>query len=182
METAQEMLREEGGWRFTLRELARRARVSHTAPYKHFADKSGLLAELATFGHQQLRDRINSATLRNEKSPHAEMVAIFHAHLGFVRTNASLYRLMFSGDVAGAPIAHEEEPGGNATRAALRDCLSRGQERGAFRPGPVDGQARAAWAFVHGLSLLLIDQHQPDDICAGAIEEAICSFLAGVLA
>ncbi|MGH8286574.1 MAG: TetR/AcrR family transcriptional regulator, partial [Steroidobacteraceae bacterium] len=45
IETALTMLTEEGAWNFTLREVARRAGVSHTAPYNHFADKSALLAE-----------------------------------------------------------------------------------------------------------------------------------------
>ena len=50
IETAQAMLREDKGWQFTLREVARRAGVSHAAPYKHFPDKSALLAELAMLG------------------------------------------------------------------------------------------------------------------------------------
>ena len=40
IETAQDMLREDKGWQFTLREVARRAGVSHAAPYKHFPDKA----------------------------------------------------------------------------------------------------------------------------------------------
>ena len=55
IETAQAMLREDKGWQFTLREVARRAGVSHAAPYKHFPDKSALLAELAMLGFHQLR-------------------------------------------------------------------------------------------------------------------------------
>ena len=57
IETAQAMLREDKGWQFTLREVARRAGVSHAAPYKHFPDKSALLAELATLGFNSLAIR-----------------------------------------------------------------------------------------------------------------------------
>ena len=57
IETAQDMLRENKGWQFTLREVARRAGVSHAAPYKHFPDKSALLAELATLGFDELTKR-----------------------------------------------------------------------------------------------------------------------------
>ncbi len=55
LETAEEMLREERSWQFTLREVARRAGVSHMAPYNHFADKSALLAELPMVGFERLR-------------------------------------------------------------------------------------------------------------------------------
>ena len=58
------MLREDKGWQFTLREVARRAGVSHAAPYKHFPDKSALLAELATLGFNQLREEIAEALSR----------------------------------------------------------------------------------------------------------------------
>ena len=61
IETAQAMLREEKGWQFTLREVARRAGVSHAAPYKHFPDKSALLAELAALGFDALRTVLASA-------------------------------------------------------------------------------------------------------------------------
>jgi AcrR family transcriptional regulator len=44
VESALELLRETGSLEFSLRELARRAGVSHNAPYKHFADKRELLA------------------------------------------------------------------------------------------------------------------------------------------
>lgn len=45
LDTAIEMLAEQDGWQFTLRKLARRTGVSHTASYKHFPDKAGLLAD-----------------------------------------------------------------------------------------------------------------------------------------
>src|SRR5215813_13027360 len=54
IETAQDMLRKEKGWQFTLREVARRAGVSHAAPYKHFPDKGALLTELVIQGFEQL--------------------------------------------------------------------------------------------------------------------------------
>ena len=54
IETAMAMLHEDKGWQFTLREVARRAGVSHAAPYKHFPDKAALLAEMALLGFARL--------------------------------------------------------------------------------------------------------------------------------
>jgi len=55
IDTALEVMREEQNWQFTLREIARRAGVSHAAPYKHFPDKGALLTALAMIGFDQLR-------------------------------------------------------------------------------------------------------------------------------
>ncbi len=61
IETAGRMLREDRGWEFTLREVARRAGVSHAAPYKHFPDKRALLVELAIQGFEQLGRAMTAA-------------------------------------------------------------------------------------------------------------------------
>jgi AcrR family transcriptional regulator len=47
IEAAQDLLDEGGPVLVTLREVGRRAGVSHNAPYKHFANKEELLAEIA---------------------------------------------------------------------------------------------------------------------------------------
>lgn len=58
IETALDTLQEQQGWQFTLREIARRANVSHSAPYRHFPDKAALLHELALIGFDRLRDEL----------------------------------------------------------------------------------------------------------------------------
>src|SRR6476659_7948607 len=55
---ALEVLGETQSLEFSLRELARRAGVSHNAPYKHFADKRELLAAVSTAGFELLTKRM----------------------------------------------------------------------------------------------------------------------------
>ena len=54
VKAAVEILGETQSLEFSLRELARRAGVSHNAPYKHFADKRELLAAVSAAGFEQL--------------------------------------------------------------------------------------------------------------------------------
>ena len=54
VKAALEILRETQSLEFSLRELARRAGVSHNAPYKHFADKRELLAAVSGAGFEML--------------------------------------------------------------------------------------------------------------------------------
>jgi AcrR family transcriptional regulator len=50
LSTALKVLRETESTEFSLRELARRAGVSHNALYKHFAEKGELLAAISARG------------------------------------------------------------------------------------------------------------------------------------
>src|SRR5271154_6600582 len=64
IESALALVTEEQDWTFSLREVARRAGVSHNAPYHHFADKRELLAAVAVVGFAALGERIQTATSR----------------------------------------------------------------------------------------------------------------------
>src|SRR5919204_3914996 len=68
IDTALRMVTEEGAWNFTLREVARRAGVSHAASYNHFADKSALLAEVAALGFDSLRQTLEAAARGQPRS------------------------------------------------------------------------------------------------------------------
>jgi AcrR family transcriptional regulator len=179
IETAQDMLREDKGWQFTLREVARRAGVSHAAPYKHFPDKGALLAELAAQGFHQLRQEIAAVVSRPFRSARAEFVAAAKAYIRFGVSNPSLYRLMFSADVDKRAHAHLNEAGLSAFGELLA-ILERGQSSGAFKKVPVRAQAAACWALVHGFTMLSIDgQLLPEKVGANP-ETALTSLLEGL--
>ena len=61
LEASLNLIREVGPGAFTLREVARRAGVSHNAPYRHFRDKEELLAALAAEGFDRLTDAMTKA-------------------------------------------------------------------------------------------------------------------------
>ena len=61
LEAGIELIREAGARGFTLREVARRSGVSHTAPYRHFRDKEDLTAAIAEDGFQMLGKEMHAA-------------------------------------------------------------------------------------------------------------------------
>src|SRR5271157_3002260 len=56
LEAAVALIGEVGSRDFTLREVARRAGVSHNAPYRHFASRDDLLLAVAGEGFERLRE------------------------------------------------------------------------------------------------------------------------------
>lgn len=159
IDTALAMVTEEGVWNFTLREVARRAGVSHAAAYNHFEDKSALLAEVATLGFESLRQAMEAAAGGHPRSARQAFAGIGAAYVRFGVEHPAHYRLMMGPeltDKARYPALHAASE--SAFRVLLTGVLERAQASGQVRRGPVHDQALAAWSLVHGLTTHLIDE------------------------
>ena len=90
------MLAEEGVEALSLRGLARRAGVSHNAPYQHFADKDALLAAIAEQGFGLLADAIESSqTDAGTDSFRERLIAAGQGYVRFAIEHPHHFRLMF---------------------------------------------------------------------------------------
>ncbi|MCP3103204.1 TetR/AcrR family transcriptional regulator [Myxococcus sp. K15C18031901] len=172
------MLREDGRFQFTLREVARRAEVSHAAPYNHFPDKSALLAELGMVGFDRLREALVASRPKKVPTLREEFVEMSRAYVSFGVENPALYRLMFSPDV-GSDV-HLSERAVSAFRV-LVELLERGQQDGVVRKGAARTLSAACWAQVHGITMLTIDGlFMPETVGAGALETALAVLFEGL--
>ncbi|RWO08672.1 MAG: TetR/AcrR family transcriptional regulator [Mesorhizobium sp.] len=180
IETALDMLREEKGWQFTLREVARRAGVSHAAPYKHFPDKAALLAEIAMIGFDRLRDSLSAAKSEAPKTLRDQIAPIARAYVAFGTDNPALYRLMFSAEEGKAVGMHLNERA-LAVFDVLLEILRRGQAAGSIRKRPIEGQAAAAWGLVHGMTMLAIDGLLvPGKVGSAPLDAALSTLVEGL--
>lgn len=179
IKTAMGMLDEEKGWQFTLREVARRAGVSHAAPYKHFPDKAALLSEMARLGFDRLRETLEA--LPPSKSVRDEFISTARAYVEFGKANPALYRLMFGADAGEATDVHLSERA-LAAFGVMIDLLERGQRSGVLRKRDTRGQAAACWALLHGITMLTIDGLLlPQKVGPDALDAAIATLLEGLL-
>jgi AcrR family transcriptional regulator len=138
----------------TLRELARRLGVTHTAPYAHFADKKALLIAVAEAGFTRLADALDAARAA-EADPAKQFEAMGLAYVRFARTHANLYRLMFAdAELANDPECELSAEGARAFQALLEALV-------AIHP-PAQADVRdvavAIWSMVHGVAMLEIDR------------------------
>jgi AcrR family transcriptional regulator len=159
IETALAIVTEEGVWNFTLREVARRAGVSHAAAYNHFEDKSALLAEVAALGFQSLEQALESAASGHPRSARQAFAGIGAAYVRFGVEHPAHYRLMMGPELADrARYPALQAASESAFRVLLTGVLERAQASGQVRRGRVHDQALAAWSLVHGLTTHLIDE------------------------
>ena len=174
------MLPEDRGWQFTLREVARRAGVSHAAPYKHFPDKAALLSEMALIGFDRLRKALTAARPARSKSLRDEFLTVARIYIRFGTSNPALYRLMFSGDAGKAVDVHLNDRA-LAVFGVLLEVLERGQAEGVLRKRNVRGQAAACWAQMHGIAMLTIDGLLlPEKVGPNPLDAALVTLLEGL--
>jgi len=89
---------ERGLGNFSLREVARRAGVSHTAPAHHFGDMQGLLTSLATEGFEHLHHLL-AAAIDGIDDPVDRLNAMGVAYVRVGRTHKAHAEVMFRADL-----------------------------------------------------------------------------------
>jgi AcrR family transcriptional regulator len=143
-EAARAILEEEGLGALSLRSVARRAGVSHAAPYRHYASREALLADIAVEGLGSLRAELaQAAAAPGDRSE--RIVRIGGAYLRFASRHEGLLRLMF-----GSQLPNRGDYPGLAEATALI-----GEDIGAALGDAAAGLA--VWAAVHGLAMLILE-------------------------
>lgn len=176
IQAALELVNEAGPAGTTLREAARRAGVTHAAPYRHFADKESLLAAVAEEGFVQLR-----ATMELAREPRTGLLAIEAIGLSYVRfaqENPSHFRVMFGaelGDKRRHPTLLQAD---QAVFDVLRAAIAEAQQQEELPPGDPASVGLVAWSMLHGVAALVVDGQMAR---AGVRGEKLDEFASRVL-
>lgn len=137
------------GW--SLRELARRAGVSHAAPAHHFGDKTGVMTAIAAEGFERFADALEAAG--------DDFYDVGVAYVRFAIDHQAYFTVMFQPD-----LYRTDDPKLQAAGMRANQILMRGADRLA----PVGSDARtagiAAWSIAHGFAHLWLSGALPDDI------------------
>jgi AcrR family transcriptional regulator len=140
----------------TLRAVGQKLGVSRTALYRHFTDKSALLAAVAGEGFRTLRVQLVEAWEHGGRGLEA-FEAMGAAYVRFAVANPSYYRVMFGGFVHDSTTDPELAREGAGAFQALVDALVALQQNGLMRQDEPLQMARFIWAVVHGVAMLTID-------------------------
>jgi AcrR family transcriptional regulator len=151
---AAEAIAEEGPAALSLRDLARRAGVSHAAPAHHFGDKRGLLTALAAEGFDRL-----SAALRETRAATGSFLELGVTYVRFATTHRAHFEVMWRPDLYRA-----DDPALLAARDRSSAALYSGVAD--LPDGQAGGDVRetglAAWSLAHGFATLWLSGALPD--------------------
>ena len=159
LEAAIRLVAEVGPTGFTLREVARRAGVSHNAPYRHFRDKDELLAAVAAQGFRELKQ----AMLDASKSQPTALERLKRSGLGYVSfalRRPERFTVMFDAPISQTNYPESAEAAEQAF-GTLVGFVDACQREGHFPGDDVMRRALAAWSLVHGIAKLAVAQRFP---------------------
>lgn len=148
LRAARELLEEDGSAGLSLRAVARRAGVSATAPYRHYADRDALVSAVAAEGYRELAAHLAEA--HPAPSTPDELAAVAVAYVRFALDHPALFRAMFAEP---CDPASEERV---AATAAVSEYVH-GIVRTAFPGADTEALSTTIWALVHGLAFLHLD-------------------------
>jgi AcrR family transcriptional regulator len=149
---ALDVIASDGPSALSLRDLARRAGVSHAAPAHHFKDRTGLLTAIAAEGFGLL-----ATTLREA----GDLQDAGVRYVRFAREHPAHFQVMFTPGLLRA-----EDLELTTARALAGDAL-----RGAVSALPAEGRGTdarmagiAAWSLAHGFATLLLSHNLDDPV------------------
>jgi AcrR family transcriptional regulator len=171
---ARDLVNERGLDGFGLREVSRRAGVSHTAVYNHFASRSALVETLVVEAFDALTEALQQAG-SGVADPLQRLIEIGIAYVRFAYARPAEFRFMFRPELCSGASAANPEPLLTSSRASyeplksgIADCLAAGA-----LVGDPDLLALIAWSGVHGLASLIVDGPLREDVLDMAAVERL---------
>jgi AcrR family transcriptional regulator len=176
-----EILSKEGIRGLSLRKVAQKAGVSHTAPYSHFADKQSLIAAISIEGFRTIYEDLNDVIHRYKGEPLRQLVEGAWAYIRFALRDPAHFKVTFSSVLEREkdyPLFVEMS---QKCFGMVAQIVESCQASGVLRAGPADVEAISMWSMVHGfVSLFLEGQIYHSILERYTMRELLISSLAHV--
>src|SRR5262245_49294454 len=140
--------------RLSMREVARKAGVSHQAPYHYFEDREAILAALAGEGFSKLGQLLARAAAQSD-APAKAVEAMGHAYVDFALRNPAYFQAMFRADAV--PLDRYPEARKREDEAFGKLVEGIGHAFADDSTKVRQAIAVACWAMVHGLATLVLE-------------------------
>lgn len=154
VDAALRTIREEGVRALTLRGVGARLGVSRTALYRHFDDKSALLARVASEGFRLLHEALAGAIAQAAAERGDALQAMARAYVRFALENQPHYQTMFGGFLEDWSRYPDLVRHGEAAFNILVETIRREQQRKRIVPGDPVELAEITWSLTHGIATL----------------------------
>lgn len=175
-----EILAKEGVSGLSLRKVASRAGVSHSAPYSHFKDKQSLIAAITTESFRQLYEELREAIAPFSSDPKKQLTAGALAYAQFALEHTDMFKIMFSGVLEKEKDYPAYVEATRQTFGQVVQVIQACQDAGVLRPAPPEVMAVSVWGQVHGIVSLalegqishtVLDRHSVRELVSLAVDQ-----------
>jgi AcrR family transcriptional regulator len=149
----------------SLRNVAKQAGVSHTAPYAHFADKQALIAAIAAAGFAKLYGKLAAAP-QSTSDPLQRLFATAHAYLQFALDEPDHFNITFSGAVEAEKDYPEYVEQSQRCFRLVVTLVADCQSVALFAGEDPQLLAVSIWSCIHGFVQLLFANQFPSVLLA----------------
>lgn len=153
LDAALESIDEDGVEGLSLRGIARRAGVSHAAPYHHFSDRAALVAAVAEEGFRFLRDAMLDR-MDDAEGPRHRLKQAGVGYVLFAVRHPAHFRVMFSSEVTEKQKYPSLEASADAAFRVLSEAIGECEAAGLLQARDIEVLGATAWSLVHGLAVL----------------------------
>lgn len=159
-----EILNNEGLAGLSLRSVAQKAGVSHSAPYAHFKDKQALIAAISSEGLRKLHRKLSGVAKLHQDNPLDQLYEIAWAYVNFALDYTGLFKVIFSSAI------EREHDYPDFVEISTRninitvEVIKNNQASGNLKPGDPDLLAAGIWSMVHGFIFLFLENQIPSRI------------------
>jgi AcrR family transcriptional regulator len=162
LDTSLALVSAEGVGALSLREVARRAGVSHGAPYHHFTDRAAIIAALAQEGYRLLESTLRTRSSEPRvvaRGPVARFEACGRAYLEFAIAHTAYFRVMFRPELVNLATnaAPDTALAAMGAYGALVEIVAALQDAGIASDLDPKPLVLTAWSTAHGLAALWVD-------------------------
>ncbi|QKT03002.1 TetR/AcrR family transcriptional regulator [Ectothiorhodospiraceae bacterium 2226] len=175
------LLRAKGPHALSLREVAKQAKVSHAAPYRHFADKHALLAAIAHQGFRRLGAAMAAAEAAHPDDPLRQLEEAGWAYVDLAVRNPEITQLMFGGVLEPERCDAKMLADAQGAFEGLLRIIENGRAAGLLQARDSQELALAAWSLAHGFAMLVAGGQLPPPLVAGdqvdALSRTLCRLL-----
>ncbi|MFV1970142.1 MAG: TetR/AcrR family transcriptional regulator [Acidimicrobiia bacterium] len=171
-----EIVEEKDSADVSLREVARRAGVSHSAPAHHFGDKEGMLAAFCDRGYEILRSEMQEARDGAATGDALDRIgAVGAAYVRFAVDHRPYFEVMFHSGIEKEAYGDLYTCAKNALGVLMEVVAEFVNER---ELGDVDLRIVAVyfWSLAHGLASLAVEGSMPPELQDLSVDD----YVAGV--